>query len=103
MVWRWRNERHAGHRIAKPRNELIDLAARQLTTLTRLRPLGHLNLQHLGVDQIMRRHAKSAGGDLLDFGYAVGAKPAGILSALTTIGSGANLIHTHGERLMRFR
>ena len=39
MVGRRTNESHAGSRIANPRNVLIDLATRQLTPFTRLRPL----------------------------------------------------------------
>ena len=51
--------------MAQCRDFFGNLVAGQLTTLTRLSPLGHLYLEHPGVGKILYRHAESTAGDLL--------------------------------------
>ena len=55
----------------------IDLVAGQLAAFAGLGALGHLDLQLLGVDQVVAGDAEAAGGDLLDgavLGVAVGQR-----------------------------
>ena len=66
MVRRRRNQRHAGYGITQAGNEFVHLAAGELAALAGLRALGDLDLQHLGVHQVMRSDAKPAGCNLFD-------------------------------------
>ena len=45
---------------------LVDLVAGQLAALAGLGALRHLDLQLVGVDQVLAGHAEAARGDLLD-------------------------------------
>ena len=69
----WRRGDQAHSRCGKSRtgNPRIDLLARQMSALTRLRTLCHLDLNLFCADQIAGGHTKSAGGHLLDRGAAV--------------------------------
>ena len=53
VVRRRRDELHAWRGIAEPRDVLIDLVSRQLAAFTRLGALRHLDLQFLGIDQVV--------------------------------------------------
>ena len=77
--------------------------AGQLAALAGLGALGHLDLQHLGVDQILRRHAETAGGDLLDFRVLLGLVARRILPALAGIRTRTQAVHGDGQRLVRLR
>ena len=44
----------------------VDLVPGQLAALAGLGALGHLDLQLIGVDEVVDRHAEAPGGDLLD-------------------------------------
>ena len=103
VMRRRRNQRHARHRIAQPRDHVVDLATRQLAALAGLGALGDLDLQHFGVDQIGRRHAEAAGGDLLDLRRADGAVAGRILAAFTGVGAAAGFVHRLRQRLVGFR
>ena len=48
------------------RDQVVDLVARQLAALAGLRALRDLDLQLVGVDEVARRDAEAARGDLLD-------------------------------------
>lgn len=65
VVRRRRDERDAGNRVAGAGDHLIDLEARQLTSLARLRALGDLDLNLVGIDQILRIDAETPRCDLL--------------------------------------
>ena len=84
MRWR-RDQGDAGHRVAQPRNQVIHLAARQLAALTGLGALGYLDLQHLGVHQIVRCHTKTPRGNLFDLGHPISAEAIRILAPFTTV------------------
>jgi hypothetical protein len=51
---------------AAPRDVLVHLVAGQLAALAGLGALRHLDLQLVGVHQVVRRHAEAARGHLLD-------------------------------------
>ena len=97
--WR-RNQGHARHRIAQPRNQVVDFAARQLPAFAGLGTLSYLDLEHLGVHQVVRRHTEAARRDLFDFGDPVGTKAVGILTTLAAVRACADLIHPHCQRLV---
>ena len=66
VVRRRRNQADARRRVPRLRDPRIDLVTRELAALARLGALGHLDLQLVGVDEVLARHAESAGRDLLD-------------------------------------
>ena len=100
-----RGEPHPRHGMADLGDPRIDLAAGELAALAGLGALGHLDLQLVGVDEVLARHAEAARGDLLDGAaapVAVGlARVArGILAALARVGLAAHAVHGHGQRLV---
>ena len=52
VMRRRRNEADAGDRVPHARDPVIDLMARKLAALAGLRPLRHLDLHHVGIDEI---------------------------------------------------
>ena len=66
VVRRRRDQPDARGRAADPRDVVVDLVARQLAALARLGALGHLDLDLVGVDQVVDRHPEAARRDLLD-------------------------------------
>ena len=63
-----RDQGHTGLAVAQPGDVGIHLGARKLAALTRLGPLGHLDLQLLAAAEIFRRHAEATRSDLLNGG-----------------------------------
>ena len=55
-----------GRRVADRADVLVDLVPGQLAALAGLGALSHLDLQLVGVDEVVDRHAEAPGGDLLD-------------------------------------
>ena len=100
---RRRNQAHAGARESQARDHVVDLVARQLAALAGLGALRDLDLQHLGVDQIFRRHAEAARGHLLDLRILLGAVAHRILAAFARIGARAQRVHGGRERFVRLR
>ena len=106
MVRRRRDQRHAGGRVAEPRDQAVDLDAGKLAALAGLCALRHLDLDFLAVVQIFRGHAETARGNLLDRAgrvVAILAKPEArrIFAALAGIGLGADAVHRDRQRLVR--
>ena len=66
VMRRRRDQADAGRRMPYPRNRCVDLVAGQLSAFAGLGALRHLDLHHVGVDEIFGRHAEAARGDLLD-------------------------------------
>ena len=66
VVRRRRDEPDAGGRVADSGDDLVDLVAGELTAFARFRALGHLDLQLVGVDQVLVGDAEPSGGHLLD-------------------------------------
>ncbi len=85
----------------------IDLAARQLTALTGLGALCHLDLDLARIDQILAGHTEATGSHLLDrrvLRIAIGQwlESLGILTTLAGVALAAKAIHRNGERLVSF-
>jgi len=88
-------------------NQPRDFEARQLPTLTRLRPLRDLDFNLSTIIEVFRRHAKAARGNLLDRGIgviAIGARlgTCRVFTAFAGIAARANAVHGDGKRFMRF-
>ena len=66
VVRRRRDQADARRRMPHARDRGVDLVAGQLAAFAGLGALRHLDLHHVGVDEIFRRHAEAARGDLLD-------------------------------------
>ena len=103
---RRRNQPDARRRVPRLRDPRIHLVPRKLTALARLGALRHLDLQLVGVDQILAGHAESPRGDLLDraaLRVAVGERDValGILAAFAGVRLPAHAVHRDGERLVR--
>lgn len=102
VVRRRRDEADAGRRVTRLGDPRVDLVAGQLAALAGLGALGHLDLDVVGVDQVLAGDAEAAGGDLLDRGAAGRVVEAvRVLAALTGVGLGAQLVHGDGEGLVR--
>ncbi len=102
VMRRRRNQTDTGLRITQSRDRSVDFMARQLTALAGLGTLRDLDLQHLGIDQICRRDAETARGDLLDLRHFFSAVARRILATLAGIAAATQSVHADRERLVRF-
>ena len=66
VMRRRRDQADAGRRVPDLGDDRVDLVAGQLAAFAGLGALRHLDLHHVGVDEIFRRDAEAARGDLLD-------------------------------------
>ena len=66
VVRRRGDQADARRRVPGLGDPRVDLVAGQLAALAGLGALGHLDLDVVGVDQVLAGHAEAAGGDLLD-------------------------------------
>ena len=66
VMRRRRNQSHAGGRVAHLGNPRVNLAARQLAAFAGLGALRHLDLDFLGIDQVLAGHAKARRSHLFD-------------------------------------
>ena len=103
VMRRWRNKCDARHSITQASNQLVYLTTRQLTTFAGLGTLRDLDLQHIGVNQILRRHTKASGRNLLDTRGTLGTVTRRVFTPLTGVGASAKTVHCLGNGLMRLR
>ena len=106
VMRRRRDEADARRRMPHLGDRRVDLVAGQLSALAGLGTLRHLDLDHVGVDEILRRHAEAARGHLLDgraHAVAVGHRlvAVGLLAALAGVRLAADAVHGDGERRVR--
>src|SRR5208282_3608564 len=90
-------------RVAHLGDHRVDLVARQLSAFAGLRALRHLDLHHVGVDEILRRYAETARGDLLDRRtHRVAVRQAleaiGLLAAFAGVRLAADAVHRDRQR-----
>ncbi len=107
MVRRRRDQADARGGVADLGDPGIDLLPGQLAAFAGLGALGHLDLELLGVDQVMAGDAEPAGGDLLDgavLRVAVRQRHVafGVFAAFAGVALAADAVHGDGERLVRF-
>ena len=84
----------------------VDLVAGELPALARFRPLRHLDLKLLGVDQILAGDAEAAGRHLFHgapppVSVRITDKARGVLAAFARIAPTAQPVHRDGQRLVR--
>ena len=107
VVMRWRRDQaNARSRVADLGDPRIDLVAGQLTTLSRLGALGHLDLYFSRAHQVFARDAEAPGGNLLDGaleGVAVGQRleASRVLAALAGVRLCAEPVHRDRQGLVR--
>ena len=106
VVRRRRDQADARRRIPHAGDVLVHLVAGQLSAFARLRALRHLDLDVVGIDQILGRDAKPARRHLLDggaFGIAVRQRlvAIGFLAALAGVGLAADPVHRDRQRGVR--
>ena len=106
VVRRRRDQADARRRVAHLRDPRIDLVAGQLPAFARLGALRHLDLQVVGVDQVLARDAEARRRDLLDraaprVAVRVGRVARRILAAFAGVRLAADAVHRDGERLVR--
>ena len=106
VVRRRRNQPHPRRRQPHACDVAVDLVPGQLAALAGLRALGHLDLELVGVRQVVDRDAEAAGGDLFDrraarIAVGVGREAHGVLAALAGVRAAADAVHRDRERLVR--
>ena len=106
VVRRRRDQPHARRRVAHLGDGGVDLVAGQLAAFAGLGALRHLDLHHVGVDEVLRRHAEAARRHLLDgraHRIAVGQRLEAVrlLAALAGVRLAADAVHGDGERGVR--
>ena len=89
------------------RDPRINLGPRQLAALARFGALRHLDLQLLGVDQVIAGDAKAGRGDLLDrtvlrVAVIVEAIAGRILASFAGVAFAADAVHGDGQCFVRF-
>ncbi len=99
---RWRgDEPNPGCGVSQIRNPWINLVRWQLPTLSRLRSLGHLDLDVICVGQVHARHAEASRRYLLDRRALFPVKkPLNALSTLAGVALATQAVHRDGEHLM---
>ncbi len=106
VVRRRRDQAHAGGAVTGLGDPRPHLVAGKLAALAGLGALCHLDLDVIGVDQVLAGHPEAPRGGLLDGGAAqvavgVGQIALGVLAALAGVGLGADAVHGDGQRLVR--
>ncbi len=107
VVRRGRDQADARRRVPGLGDGRVHLVAGQLAALAGLGTLRHLDLEHVGVDEILGRHAEASRRHLLD-GRALGVLRAvgqlqvavRLLAALARVRLAADAVHRDGERRM---
>ena len=106
VVGRRRDELDAGGGVAHPADVLVDLVARQLPALARLRALRHLYLQVARVGEVVYGDAEAPGGDLF-YGAAaavavrVGGVAPPVFAAFAGVRARVYAVHRYRQRLVR--
>src|SRR6202022_4146421 len=106
MMRRRRDQPDAGRRMPYPRDNSVDLVAGQLSAFAGLGALRHLDLRHVGVDEIFGCDAEAAGRDLLDRGaHRIAVRhrleAIALFAAFTGVGLAADPVHRNRKRGVR--
>ena len=107
VVRRRRDQTHPRRGVPRLRDPRVHLVAGQLAALAGLGALRHLDLQVVGVHEVLARDAEATRRDLLDraapeIAVGVGDVPVGILAALAGVRPRAEAVHRDREVLVRF-
>ena len=95
-----------GVEIPRLRDPRVHLGPGQLATLARLRALGHLDLEIVGVDEVLGGHPEAPGRHLVDRRAAevavrVADVAIGVFATLAGVRLAAEAVHRDGEVLVR--
>ena len=101
VMRRRRDQGDAGLGAAQAGDMRLHLLAWQLAAFSGFRALGDLDLQHLGVHQVMRGDAETTGRHLLDLGHFHRAVAGWVFAALARIGATTDAIHALGQSFVR--
>ena len=106
VVRRRRDQGDARRRVPHLGDPRVDLVARQLPAFARLGPLRHLDLDVVGVDEVLAGDAESRRGDLLDgaaprIAVRVGDVARRILAAFAGVRLAAEAVHRDRQRFVR--
>ena len=102
VVVRWRADQADARRgVAGRGDPRVHLVTRQLATLTGLGALGHLDLQVVGVDEVLAGDTEPTAGNLLD-GTAPPrvVQPVAVLATFTGVALAADRVHRDRQRLV---
>src|SRR4051794_5918333 len=88
------------------RDDRVDLVTGQLPALAGLRALRHLDLELVGVDEVVRRHAEATARDLLDrraprVTARIAQEANLVFATFTRIAPAADAVHRDREILVR--
>ena len=101
VVRRRADQADARRRVAGLGDPRVHLVAGQLTALAGLGALRHLDLDVVGVGEVLRRDAEATRRDLLDRRAARRVvQPVGVLAALAGVRLGADPVHRDRQRLV---
>src|SRR5271167_2643432 len=104
---RRRDQSHPGRRVANLCDEIVNLVTGKLAALSRLGALRHLDLQFVGIDEVMARDAEARRRHLLDrtaaeIAVGIAHEARGILAALAGVALAADAVHRDREIFVRF-
>ena len=104
VVWGWRNQANASGCVTCARNPGVNLVVGELSTLTRLRALSHLDLDVISVREIHAGDTKTTRSNLLDGRTTCGVKKTRyVFTTLTRVALGSNRVHRNCECLVGLR
>ena len=107
VMRRRRDQSDAGDGVPQARDHFVDFVAGKLAALAGLRALRHLDLQLVGVDQIVRGNSETRRGNLL-YGAApqiavrIGLEALFVFSAFAGVGLAADAVHGDGQSFVGF-
>src|SRR2546427_1759733 len=98
MMRRWGDQSNPGGGMTHSSNDFVHLVSRQLSAFSRLGSLGHFYLQVIGIHQVLRGHAKTRRGNLLNRATApiavgIAFEAFRIFAALPRVAFRTNAVH----------
>jgi hypothetical protein len=107
VMGRRRDETDAGNGVASPGDDLVDLVAGQLAALAGLGALRHLDLQLVGIHEVIGGYPEAAAGYLLHRATArvatgVGREARFVFAAFAGVRHAAQPVHRDGESFVCF-
>ncbi len=105
VVGRGRDQGHARRRVPRLGDHGVDFVTGQLAAFAGLCSLRDLDLELVGVDQVVRRHAEATAGDLFDpalLAVAAGEAQIALLAfaAFAGVAASADAVHRDGQVLV---
>mmetsp|Transcript_20988 Transcript_20988/g.37386 ORF Transcript_20988/g.37386 Transcript_20988/m.37386 type:complete len:604 (+) Transcript_20988:2950-4761(+) len=111
VVRRRRDEADSGSGVAHRCDFVVNLVAGELAALSGLGSLGHLDLDFVGVRQVVDSDSEAPGGHLLDRGVLVGSETGDVLASFAGVRLALEVVHglregrvgLHGDRTVAHR